>query len=72
MAYQHRCTRCRHVYVAHSRYASCPRRDCRSSNSTILDDALDIAVGVGIGYVGGEILSSAVGGVGSLLGGLFD
>lgn len=72
MAYKLRCKDCGHTYIAEQRYFNCERRQCRSTNTSFVEEALDLAVDVAIAYTMVDVASGVFDGVGDLIGGLFD
>lgn len=72
MSVKLKCTRCGHVYTASNRYVCCPINWCHTSNSTLLDDVLDVAVGVAVGYATGSLIEDGISAAADVVGSLFD
>ena len=72
MAYKLKCKDCSHVFTASSRSAQCPRHSSRYGGTDFIEDVLDVAVGVAVGYATGSLIEDGISVAADVVGSLFD
>lgn len=72
MNYKMKCNHCGHVFVTHYKGASCPKHFGHSSTSTFIEDVLETAVDAATAYFAVDLAMDVIGGVGDVIGSIFD
>jgi hypothetical protein len=72
MAYKLRCDYCKCTFTAHSRSAQCPKNHGRYQSTTFIEDVLETAVDVATAYFMVDVAADVIGGVGDMIGSMFD
>lgn len=72
MNYKLQCNHCDHIFVSHYKGASCPKHLERHSGVHFLMDVAEVAVDVATAYFAADLAMDVIGGVGDLIGSLFD
>lgn len=73
MAYKLKCNDCGKVFLSDKRNGYCPinhQRDYRGTD--LIEEVLDVAVAVAVGYASGSLIESTFDVAGDLLGSVFD
>lgn len=71
--YKLRCNACRQTFNASDRNAPCTKcRADRDYGSTLVEDVLETAVDVATAYFMVDVAADVIGGVGSMIGSIFD
>lgn len=72
MAYKFRCNTCDRVFTSNSRSATCDRHGYYDRSASFMGEVLETAADVATAYFMVDVASDVIGGVGDLIGGLFD
>jgi hypothetical protein len=72
MAYKFRCNTCNTVFTSEKRSAVCTRHTSRDHSASFIGEVLETAVDVATAYFMVDVAADVIGGVGSMIGGLFD